>query len=78
MLRIVAVSAVLAVLTAGCGSDPEPADDPPPASSPTSPASPSPTEDQRDGTAITTRSSEFGRTLFGLWWVVQPDGQRAP
>ncbi len=64
MFRIVVVSAVLVFVAAGCGSDPEAADEPT-ASSPTTPTSPPPTEDVRDGTAITTRSSEFGRILFG-------------
>jgi predicted lipoprotein with Yx(FWY)xxD motif len=64
MLRILAASALLVALTTACGADP-PADDQPPASSPTSPASPSPTEDDRNGTAITTRSSDFGQILFG-------------
>jgi predicted lipoprotein with Yx(FWY)xxD motif len=65
MLRIVAASTVVVVLAAGCGSDPEPADEPTPTSGPTSQAGPSPAEDDRDGTAISTRSSEFGRILFG-------------
>lgn len=64
MLRIVAASAALVVLATACGADP-PAADEPPASSPTSPASPSPTDNDRYGTAITTRSSDFGQILFG-------------
>lgn len=67
MLRLVAVSTVLVVLASGCGSDPQGAKDSSPASTPPSPASPSPQdeEDARNGTAITTRSSEFGTILFG-------------
>ena len=65
MLRVAAASTVLMVVIASCGGEPEVADDRPPVSDSPSSARPSPTKDVRDGTEITTRSSEFGTILFG-------------
>jgi predicted lipoprotein with Yx(FWY)xxD motif len=64
VVRIIAASIAAIVLATGCGADPQPADDPPPTSSPTSAASPSP-PGEPNGTEISTRSSEFGKMLFG-------------